>query len=78
MRRKPHPPTPDAVVTMTFAPSGPTAEPRRGDYPTHDAYLLAWHTWRAVERDSRLSPEEYAVRGAAVEELARAKLEARR
>lgn len=32
--------------------------PRREDFTTHDAYLLAWYTWRALERDGRLTDEE--------------------
>lgn len=35
-----------------------SAEPRRQDYPDHDAYLLAWQTWRAVQRDGRFNSEE--------------------
>lgn len=33
-------------------------QPRREDFPDHDAYLLAWHTWRAIQRDGRLTGEE--------------------
>lgn len=35
-------------------------QPRREDFPTHDAYLLAWYTWRAIQRDGRLNDEELA------------------
>jgi hypothetical protein len=35
-----------------------SGQPRREDYATHDAYLLAWYTWRATERDGRLTDEE--------------------
>ena len=31
---------------------------RYEDYPTHDAYLLAWYTWRALRRDARLTDDE--------------------
>jgi hypothetical protein len=48
-------------------------QPRREDFPTHDAYLLAWYTWRAVQRDGRLTDEEmaaaYAVKEARVRNL---------
>lgn len=48
-------------------------QPHREDFPTHDAYLLAWHTWRAIQRDGRLNDEElaaaYAVKEARVREL---------
>lgn len=48
-------------------------QPRREDFPTHDAYLLAWHTWRAIQQDGRLNTEElaaaYAVKEARVREL---------
>lgn len=37
-----------------------TQAPRREDFPTHDAYLQAWYTWRALERDGRLTDEERA------------------
>jgi len=47
--------------------------PRREDFPTHDAYLLAWYTWRAIEREGRLNDEElaaaYAVKEARIREL---------
>ena len=33
-------------------------EPRREDFPTRNAYLLAWYTWRAIQRDGRLTDEE--------------------
>lgn len=32
--------------------------PERYDYPTHDAYLLAWRTWRAIQRDNRPTQAE--------------------
>lgn len=35
-------------------------QPRREDFPTRDAYLLAWYTWRAVQRDERLNDDELA------------------
>lgn len=35
--------------------------PRREDFATHDAYLLAWYTWRALRRDAELTDEERAV-----------------
>jgi hypothetical protein len=48
-------------------------QPRREDFPTHDAYLLAWYTWRALQRDGRLNDEElaaaYDVKEARVREL---------
>lgn len=34
--------------------------PRHEDFPTYRAYLLAWYTWRAFERDGRLTDEERA------------------
>ena len=37
-----------------------SGEPRRQDYPDHDAYLLAWYTWRGIERDGWLTDEERA------------------
>lgn len=37
---------------------GMDQEPRYGDYPTTAAYELAWYTWRAVRRDSRLTDAE--------------------
>lgn len=46
-------------------------EPRREDFPTHDAYLLAWHTWRALQRDGRLNGEELAAAYDAKEERVR-------
>lgn len=61
------------AVSLMYPPD-PTGEPRREDFPTRDAYLLAWHIWRAIKRDGRLSPEEHAVRWAVVEELVRARL----
>ena len=48
-------------------------QPRREDFPTHDAYLLAWNIWRAIQRDERLTDDElnaqYAVKEARVREL---------
>lgn len=43
-------------------PSEPSDEPSRQDFPDHDTYLLAWHTWRALRRDERLTDEERAAR----------------
>lgn len=40
--------------------SQPSNEPRREDFPDHDAYLLAWYTWRSVRRDERLTDDERA------------------
>jgi hypothetical protein len=49
------------------------SQPRREDFPTRDAYLLAWYTWRALQRDGRLNDEEvaaaYAVKEARVRQL---------
>jgi hypothetical protein len=36
-----------------------TRQPDRYDYATHDDYLLAWNTWRAIERDSHLTHAEW-------------------
>ena len=41
-------------------PPTPSNQPRREDFPTHDAYLLAWYTWRAIQRDGRFNDEELA------------------
>ena len=49
------------MITLSF-PAEPTNEPRRQDFPDHDAYLLAWYTWRALRRDGRLTDEERAAR----------------
>lgn len=43
-------------------------EPRYEDYPTHDDYLLAWHTWRALRRDERLTDEELAAQFEVIEQ----------
>lgn len=37
-----------------------SGQPRRQDFLTDAAYLLAWYTWRAIERDGRLTDEERA------------------
>lgn len=34
------------------------ARPSREDYPDNAGYELAWHTWRAIQRDGRLNSEE--------------------
>ncbi|MET7944269.1 hypothetical protein [Streptomyces sp. NPDC005302] len=34
------------------------ARPSREGYPDNAAYELAWHTWRAIQRDGRLNAEE--------------------
>ena len=41
--------------------------PHFGAYPDEDAYLLGWHTWRQIRRDSRLNEAESAVRWAGIE-----------
>jgi hypothetical protein len=35
--------------------------PDRYDYATHDEYLLAWYTWRAIRRDERPTRAEWLV-----------------
>lgn len=48
------------ILSVSYPPT-PSTEPRRQDFPTHDAYLLAWYTWRALRRDGELTDEERAV-----------------
>ncbi|MFI2761379.1 hypothetical protein ACH5A3_21295 [Streptomyces echinatus] len=38
-----------------------STEPRGEDFPDEDSYLLAWYTWRAIQRDGRFNTEELAV-----------------
>lgn len=63
------------MPTITVQPEGhdPTPEPYRDDYPSHDAYLLAWYTWRAQRRDGELNPEENAAAFAVLEGHIRAR-----
>lgn len=35
-------------------------QPRGEDFPDRASYLLAWHTWRAIQRDGRFNSEELA------------------
>jgi hypothetical protein len=37
-----------------------SVEPRGEDFPDRDSYLLAWYTWRAIQRDARFNSEELA------------------
>lgn len=47
------------MLTITYHPAEPEpVQPRRDDFPSHDAYLLAWYTWRSTRRDSRLTDAE--------------------
>lgn len=36
--------------------------PRFEDYPTVEDYSLAFHTWRALERDDRMTRDELTAR----------------
>ncbi|MFF7527319.1 hypothetical protein [Streptomyces pseudovenezuelae] len=56
------------MLTITYqgAEPGPV-QPRRDDFPSHDAYLLAWYTWRSIRRDSRLTDAESAAKYDVVE-----------
>jgi|tagenome__1003787_1003787.scaffolds.fasta_scaffold20953764_5 hypothetical protein len=54
------------MLTITYTPV-PSTQPRRQDFPTHDAYLLAWHTWRAIQQDGRLNSEELAAQWNVIE-----------
>lgn len=40
--------------------------PDRFAYPSHEAYLIGWYTWRALRRDGRLNEAEYAVQSETV------------
>ncbi|MCZ7414300.1 hypothetical protein [Streptomyces sp. WMMC897] len=48
-------------------------QPQYGDYPTQDAYLLAWYTWRALRRDAELNPQERAAQWPVIEDHIRAR-----
>jgi hypothetical protein len=52
-------------------PAEASTEPRYDDYPTPEAYQLAWYTWRAVQRDGRLNPEEHAAQWDVIEDAIR-------
>lgn len=52
-----------------------TRAPRREDFPTRDAYLLAWYTWRAIERDGRLTDQERAAQFEVTEAFIRRRFE---
>ncbi|MFE7073795.1 hypothetical protein ACFU96_27280 [Streptomyces sp. NPDC057620] len=48
------------LTIVSNAQPDPDPHPRYGDYPTHDAYVEAFHLWRARRRDDRLNDEEHA------------------
>lgn len=54
------------MLTITQA-TDPSDEPRYDDYPSLEAYRLAWYTWRAIWRDGQLNPEEHAARWDVIE-----------
>lgn len=49
------------MLILTYA-AEPSDEPRFDDYPSLEAYRLAWYTWRAIQRDERLNPEEHTIK----------------
>jgi hypothetical protein len=54
------------VLSITQALE-PPAEPHYNDFPSLEAYRLAWYTWRAISRDGQLNPEEHAARWDVIE-----------
>jgi hypothetical protein len=52
----------------------PTSEPQFADYPTPEAYREAWYTWRAIQRDGRLNPEEMAAQWEVIEDTLKNRL----
>lgn len=75
----------DALLTVTFRfdagdmgrrlyeACGRLTEPLRGSYPTHEAYVLAWNTWRAQQRDGLLTADESAAKLVVTEQHVRAR-----
>lgn len=39
-----------------------SGQPCREDFPDHGAYLRAWYTWRALQRDGQLTDAEREAR----------------
>ncbi|WP_425244840.1 hypothetical protein [Streptomyces sp. NEAU-NA10] len=60
------------TIVLPMEPD-PHPEPRYEDYPTHDAYLLAWYTWRALRRDERLTDEELTAQFEVTEQFIKAR-----
>ncbi|MDX3629036.1 hypothetical protein PV728_01665 [Streptomyces europaeiscabiei] len=61
------------TIVVPAAPD-PIPLPRYEDYPSHDAYLLAFHIARAQRQDGRLNSEELAVQWDVTERHIRATL----
>jgi hypothetical protein len=57
-------------LSVTYPPP-PDPAPHRDDYPSYDAYIAAWHSWRIVRRDDRLNDEELAAKYDVIEEYVR-------
>lgn len=55
------------MLSITYA-AEPSNEPHFDDYPSPEAYRLAWYTWRAIQRDGRLNPEEHAAQWDVIED----------
>jgi hypothetical protein len=54
-----------APLDLAEREAGPA--PYRYDFPTLDAYLRAWHYWRAVRNDGYLTTAELDARHGALE-----------
>jgi hypothetical protein len=54
------------VLSITQTPE-PSDEPHYDDFPSLEAYRIAWYTWRAISRDGQLNPEEHTARWDVIE-----------
>lgn len=67
-----------ALITLSFAAEPhPIPLPRYEDYPTTEAYELAFHIARAQRQDGLLNREESAAQFAVIEQHIRAWVEQR-
>jgi hypothetical protein len=55
------------MLSITW-PAPSSDEPHFDDYPSTEAYRLAWFTWRAIQRNGRLNPEEHAAQWDVIED----------
>lgn len=60
------------ITFVVPAAPDPLPLPRREDYPTTEAYELAFHIARAQRQDGRLNCEESAAQFAVIEQHVRA------
>lgn len=60
------------MLTITMAgPPDADPHPQYEDFPDHDAYVQAFHLWRARRRDGRLNGEELAAQFTVIEDTLR-------